>query len=81
MYSWVIVHHPVHPGALDRVPYNIAMVELREGPRMVTNIVEPLPSQFEAGMELEVVFDDVSEELTLPKFRLTGATAGGDGNR
>ena len=36
---------------------------------MMTNIVEYKESELKNGMELEVVFDDVNEEFTLPKFR------------
>jgi uncharacterized protein len=36
--SWVVYHQAVHPAFADRVPYNVAVVELEEGPRLVTNI-------------------------------------------
>ena len=55
-----------------KVPYVIAVVELDEGPRMMTNIVidDPTPEALPIDAPVEVVFDDVTETITLPKFRL-----------
>ena len=39
--SWVVYHHAYHEAFRDRVPYNVALVELDEGPRLITNIVNP----------------------------------------
>ena len=39
--SWVIYHHAYHDAFKDRLPYNVALVELDEGPRVITNIVNP----------------------------------------
>jgi len=56
-------------------PYVIAIVELEEGPRLMTNLVgvEPDPAQIRIGMPVEVVFEDVSPEIALPRFRPRGA--------
>ena len=58
-------------------PYVIAVVELAEGPRMMTNLVdaEPDPATLRIGMPVEVVFRDVSSEMTLPHFRPAGGGA------
>lgn len=69
VYSWVIPHHPVHPAVADRVPYNVVLVELEEGPRMVSNLVDAEPEELAAGLPVEVVFEDVGDDLTLPLFR------------
>ena len=45
------------------------MIDLPEGPRMISNIVECDHDGLENGMALEVVFDDVGEDVTLPKWR------------
>jgi uncharacterized OB-fold protein len=37
--SWVVYHHAYHPEFKDRVPYNVTLVELDEGPRLITNVV------------------------------------------
>lgn len=39
--SWVVYHQAVHPSFADRVPYNVAVVELDEGPRLISNILAP----------------------------------------
>jgi uncharacterized OB-fold protein len=51
------------------MPYVVAMVDLPEGVRMISNLVECDQDKLKNGMELEVVFDDVSPEFTLPKWR------------
>src|SRR5512136_2409862 len=53
----------------DDMPYVVAMIELAEGVRMISNIVECNPDELKNGMALEVVFDDVSDEFTLPKWK------------
>jgi uncharacterized OB-fold protein len=40
--SWVVYHQAVHPSFADRLPYNVAVVELDEGPRVITNIKAPV---------------------------------------
>ena len=68
LYSFVINHRP--PPGFD-APYVIAVVELEEGPRMMTNLIgiEPDPELVNCDMPVEIVYDDVTEEVTLPKFR------------
>ena len=55
-------------------PYAIAVVELEEGPRMMTNIVDSpqTPEALVLDMPLEVVFEPVSDEISLPLFRPAG---------
>jgi len=51
-------------------PYAYAIIELEEGLRMASNIVDCDPEALSIGMDVEVTFDDVNEEITLPKFKL-----------
>ena len=53
----------------DDLPFVVALIDLQEGPRMISNIVECDHDKLENGMELEVLFDDVSGEISLPKWR------------
>ena len=71
IYTFAIQHRAWHPAWADEVPYVTALVELEEGPRLFTNIVgiDPDPKILRCDMPVEVVFDDVSEEISLPKFR------------
>ena len=68
LYSYVISHRPA-PGF--EPPYAVAVVELEEGPRMMTNLVDTpqTPEALVLDMPLEVVFERVSEEISLPLFR------------
>jgi uncharacterized OB-fold protein len=69
LYAFSIVHRAPRPGF--QVPYVAAMVELEEGAHMPTNLVdvEPDPSAIHIGMPVEVVFEDLTDEIALPKFR------------
>ncbi len=71
LFTYAIVHRAPHPGFVADVPFVTAMVELEEGPIMPTNIVmdEPTPEKLQIGMPLEVVFEDVSDTIALPKFK------------
>jgi uncharacterized OB-fold protein len=69
VYSFTVTHQNQAPGFRDELPYVLAIVELDEGVRMMTNIVDTTPEQVRIGMEVEVVFDDVTPEVTLAKFR------------
>ena len=68
LYSFVI-NQRAAPGFV--APYIIAVVELDEGPRMMTNLVdiEPDPELVWCEMPVEIVFDDVDDDFTLPRFR------------
>ena len=52
----------------ERLPYVAAIVELDEGPRMTTNMTVP-QEQLKVGMPVTVVFDDVTKDHTLVKFK------------
>jgi uncharacterized protein len=41
LLSWVVYHTAYHPAFAERLPYNVALVELDEGPRLITNMVDP----------------------------------------
>ena len=73
LFTFAIVHQAPHPGFAGDVPYVTAIVELEEGAKMPTQIVgvTPEPESLRIGMPLEVVFDAVTEDVTLPKFRPT----------
>jgi uncharacterized OB-fold protein len=53
----------------DDLPYVLALVDLAEGIRMMTNIVECNPEDLKIGMDVELVFDDIDEAFSLPKWR------------
>jgi uncharacterized OB-fold protein len=51
------------------VPYVVAIVELEEGPRLLSNIVGITPDAVACEMPVTVVFDDVGDDVSVPKFR------------
>ncbi len=69
VYSWIVVHQCYSKAFEDDLPYNVAIVELEEGPRLLTTLMEIDNDDIRPGMQVEVVFEDVTEEVTLPKFR------------
>lgn len=69
LYTFTIMHQVMNPGFASSVPYNVAQVDLEEGVRMVSNIVGIDNSRLQPGMALEVVFEDVGESVSIPKFR------------
>ncbi|MDA1296379.1 MAG: Zn-ribbon domain-containing OB-fold protein [Chloroflexi bacterium] len=71
LFTFAIVHVPPHPGFRGDVPYVTAIVELEEGVRMPSQVIgiEPDPDQLRIGMPLQVVFDQVTDDVALPKFR------------
>lgn len=73
LYSYIINHRPA-PGFEDDGLYAIAVVELEEGPRLMSNIVDcdQTPEALQLDMALEVTFEKVNEEITLPKFKPAG---------
>ncbi|MEX2031912.1 MAG: Zn-ribbon domain-containing OB-fold protein [Dehalococcoidia bacterium] len=69
VYSYVVTHQAVHPAYQGFTPYATVLVALDEGPRMTTNLVGVAPEEIEIGMRVEVVFEAISDEVTLPLFR------------
>jgi uncharacterized OB-fold protein len=69
IYSFIVVHRPQHPGFFADAPYNVAIVELAEGIRLHTNIVDCANEDLRIGMPVVVTFEKVDDEITLPKFR------------
>jgi uncharacterized OB-fold protein len=57
------------PQFADKVPYSPAIIELEEGVRMVSWVSDVKPDEFQLGLPVEVVFDDVAPDCALPKFR------------
>ena len=69
VYSFSVTHQNQAPGFREELPYVLAIVELEEGVRLMTNVVGCASETVRIGMPVEVVFDDVTLEVTLPKFR------------
>ena len=69
LFTWIVMHRQYHEGFADDLPYNVALVKLEEGPYYLTNVVDCDNQELRQGMPLEVTFDDVTNDVTLPRFR------------
>ena len=72
IYTFTVTRQNQSAGFRDRLPYIMAYVELAEGVRMLTNIVECEPDDVKIGMPVEVTFEDVTPDVSLPLFRPAG---------
>jgi len=72
VYTYTVVHRPIAAG--QQLPYVIAVIALEEagGVRVISNLVDVEPDQLEIGMPVEVVWEDMSADLAIPRFRPTG---------
>jgi uncharacterized OB-fold protein len=68
VFSYVVFHRTYHPGFADEGPYCVALIQLAEGPRMLSNVIGLPPDEVRCDMPVKVCFEDVTETATLPKF-------------
>jgi uncharacterized OB-fold protein len=68
VYSFTVVHRPLARWFKDKVPLVCAVIELEEGVRMVSNVERIDPHQVTIGLPVQVFFEVVNEDITLPKF-------------
>jgi uncharacterized OB-fold protein len=69
LFSWTTVMQPMLPQFADRVPYSPVVIEMDEGVRILSELVDVPNEELRLGLPVEVAFDDVTPEVTLPKFR------------
>lgn len=69
VYTFTTTFQNNAPGFRESLPYIMAWVELDEGVKMLTNLVECRPEEVKIGMPVEVVYEDVTPQVTLAKFR------------
>ena len=71
VYSFTVIWHPVLPDVSDSVPYVPAVVELPDtgGVRLIANLVDVTPAEIHIGMDVELVWRDVHDDVTIPTFR------------
>jgi len=65
----VVYHKPWTPWFKDKVPYAVVQVQLEEGPRLTTNILDCALSDAHIGMKVEATYQDITDEITLVQFR------------
>ncbi len=69
LYTHSTVYMNDLPPFGERVPYIAAVVDLAEGPRMMTEVIDATPDQLEIGMALQVVFRPLTDDVTIAVFR------------
>jgi hypothetical protein len=71
LYAFAIVHRAPLPAFGDDVPFVIAMVQMEGSARVPSNLVgvEPDPEKIKIGMPVEVTFEDITDTISLPKFK------------
>lgn len=72
VFAYIVIHQVYDSAFAQDVPYNVVLVQLEEGPRMYSNVVGADKDATALGDPLEVTFDPVTSEVTIPRFWLTG---------
>lgn len=67
--TWTVVHKEWFAAFAADIPYNVVQVELDEGPRLTANVVGVPNERLAVGLPVTIDFDEVSPEVTLPRFR------------
>jgi len=72
VFSHAVVHRAFLPELASHVPYTIVVVALDGAPgvRLVSNLVDAAPAELRTGLDVEVVFEEVAPEITVPRFRV-----------
>jgi uncharacterized OB-fold protein len=75
VYSWSVMHSGGNPGFEDKRPYVVLIVELDEQPGLITigNLVDAAADDLAVGAPVEVTFEKIDDEVTLPQWRLAVA--------
>ncbi len=69
VFGVTVIEQPYLAAFVDDLPYNVVIVQLEDGPMLYSNMVGVPNDEITIGMAVEVVFDDVSDEISLPRFR------------
>jgi len=69
IYSYTVIHQNKSPEFVQDTPYNVVVVQLAEGPRLMSTIVETDLAELRIDLPVTVVFDVVSEDIHLPRFK------------
>ena len=69
VFTWTVVARALHPAFAQDVPFAPAVIELEEGVRLLSQVVDCAPEALCVGMPVEVVFDAATPEIALPRFR------------
>lgn len=69
IYTFTVVHHSVHPALDAKVPYVVALVELEEGVRIVSNLALDEGVEPRIGMKVQCRIEPLAPDFRIPVFR------------
>jgi uncharacterized OB-fold protein len=69
VFTWVEAARAMHPAFAEEAPYTAVVVEMEEGVRIVSRVIDCPPDELSIGMSVNVVYDDVTEDVSLPLFK------------
>ena len=69
VWGYCVYHHAFHPAFVEQLPYNVSMIELEEGPMLVSNVVGVALEALNTGLCVAAFFDDREDGATLLRFR------------
>lgn len=69
IYTWTVTHQPLHPAFADATPYAVVVVEMEEGVRLVSGVIDLPLERLVLGLPVEVVFEKASDSIGLHFFR------------
>ena len=70
IHSFSVVHRAPGPAFKADTPYAVLLVELEEGPRMISSLVGSDPNTIEMDMKVELVTEKLTDDISLPRFKL-----------
>lgn len=68
LFSWTVTHQALHPAFAHEIPFVAAVVELEEGVRMATRLIDCAPDELQLDMPVELTFERLGEDFRLPVF-------------
>ena len=78
VYARTVVHRPGNPTMAERVPYVVALIQLDEGARLMSNVVGCEPHDVHVGMQVKTTWEELSDGRALPLFEPSDAVAKGE---
>jgi len=69
IFTWTVVEHGLHPAFVKLPPFAPVVIEMEEGVRLLSQILDVTPDELKVGMPVQVAFKALTHEVTLPYFR------------
>lgn len=68
VYSYIVFHQRYNQAFEGDLPYNVALIQLDEGPRMISNVTGVPNDAVKVGDRVKVTFDPVTDDISIPRF-------------